>query len=190
YKPAAEGVSASVTLADAGPGEVVPTVRMSPPDAADGAEFINVTSWQGGGLVIEELESTGEPGVFTTAEPVPVGGSWKTMVRYSGGNTLNSMPIYLPEDPAIPVEGVPASPTFERNFQADHEVLQREQKDVAGWLTIVAYLVVAVIALALLVMIAWALHRLAIVVETPRATEQEARASRKEPAPIGAEVTA
>ncbi|HYH62672.1 MAG TPA: hypothetical protein VD766_12465 [Solirubrobacterales bacterium] len=190
YKPAAEGVSANVTLADAGPGEVVPTVRMSPPDAADGAEFINVTSWQGGGLVIEELEPTGEPGVFTTAEPVPVGGSWKTMVRYSGGNTLNSMPIYLPEDPAIPVEGVPASTTFERNFQADHEVLQREQKDVAGWLTIVAYLVVAVIALALLVMIAWALHRLAVVVEAARATEQEARASRKEPAPIGAEVTA
>ncbi len=108
FKPAAEGVSARVTLAEAGPGEVIPTVRMTPTDAADGAEFINVTSWQGGGLVIEELESTGSPGVFTTAEPVPVGGSWKTMVRYSGGNTLNSMPIYLPEDPAIPVEGVPA----------------------------------------------------------------------------------
>ena len=91
------------------------------------------------------------------------------MVRYSGGNTLNSMPIYLPEDPAIPVEGVPASPSFERSFQADHEVLQREQKDVAGWLTIVAYLVVAAIAFALLVMIAWALHRLAVVVEEPSA---------------------
>ncbi len=47
-------------------------------------------------------------------------------------------------------------------------------------LTIVAYLVVAAIAFALLVMIAWALHRLAIVVEVPRAAEQEARASRKE----------
>ena len=52
-------MSARVTLADAGPGEVIPTVRMTPTDAADGAEFINVTSWQGGGLVIEELESTG-----------------------------------------------------------------------------------------------------------------------------------
>ena len=30
FKPAAEGVSAEVTLTEAGPGEVVPTVRMSP----------------------------------------------------------------------------------------------------------------------------------------------------------------
>jgi hypothetical protein len=179
-----------VTLAEAGPGEVIPTVRMTPADAADGAEFINVTSWQGGGLVIEELKPTGSPGVFTTDEPVPVGGSWKTMVRYHGGNTLNSMPIYMPADPAIPVEGVPATPSFERAFQADHEVLQREQKDVAGWLTVVAYLVVASIAFALLVMIAWALHRLAVVIEDPRAAEQEVRTAPPERTKIGPEVTA
>jgi hypothetical protein len=190
FKPAAEDVSARVTLADAGPGEVVPTVRMTPTDAADGAEFINVTSWQGGGLVIAELESTGSPGVFTTNEPVPVGGSWKTMVRYSGGNTLNAMPIYMPEDPAIPVEGVPAEPAFERSFQSDHEVLQREQKDVASWLTILAYIVVASIAFALLVMIAWALHRLAVVIEEPSEQEQEAPATRTERTKIGPEVTA
>jgi hypothetical protein len=190
FKPAAEGVSADVTLVDAGPGEVVPTVRMTPTDAADGAEFINVTSWQGGGLSIAPLEPTGSPGVFTTDEPVPIGGSWKTMVRYSSGNTLNAMPIYLPEDPAIPVDGVPAEPAFERSFTSDHEVLQREQKDVAGWLTIIAYLVVALIAFALLVMIAWALHRLAIVVEEPREQEQEAPSSGRERTKIGPEVTA
>jgi hypothetical protein len=190
FKPAAEGVSARVTLAEAGPGEVVPTVRMTPTDAADGAEFINVTSWQGGGLVIAELESTGSPGIYTTDEPVPVTGSWKTMVRYSNGNTLNSMPIYMPEDTAIPVEGVPAEPSFERSFQADHEVLQREQKDVVGWLTVVAYLVVAFIAFALLVMIAWALHRLAVVVEEPSEQEQEAPATSTERTKIGPEVTA
>jgi hypothetical protein len=190
FKPAADDVSARVTLADAGPGEVVPTVRMTPPDAAEGAEFMNVTAWQGGGLVIAEMESTGSPGVFTTDEPVPVGGSWKTMVRYSRGNTLNSMPIYLPEDPAIPVEGVPASPNFERAFQADHEVLQREQKDVVGWLTIAAYLVVAAIALALLVMIAWALHRLAVAVEDPSAAASEAPTEKRGRSAIGPEVTA
>ena len=177
FKPAAEGVSARVTLADAGPGEVVPTVRMTPTDAADGAEFINVTSWQGGGLVIEELESTGSPGVFTTDEPVPVGGSWKTMVRYSGGNTLNAMPIYMPEDPAIPVEGVPAEPSVRavlpgrpRGPSARAEGRRR-----------LAYgrrlPVVASIAFALLVMIAWALHRLAVVVEEPTEQEQEAPAT-------------
>ena len=190
FKPAAEGVSADVTLVNAGQGEVVPTVRMTPADAANEAEFINITAWQGGGLVIEELESTGELGVFTTAEPVPVGGSWKTMIRFSRGNTLSSSPIYLPDDPAIPVEGVPASPSFERAFVADHEVLQREQKDAAGWLTIIAYLLVASIAFALLVMIAWSLHRLAVAIESPQEVAEPATPEHREPSPIGEEVVA
>lgn len=190
FKPAAEGVSADVTLADAGQGEVVPTVRMTPADAANEAEFINITAWQGGGLVIEELESTGELGVFTTAEPVPVGGSWKTMIRFSRGNTLSSSPIYLPDDPAIPVEGVPASPSFEREFVADHEVLQREQKDAAGWLTVIAYLVVASIAFALLVMIAWSLHRLAVAIESPRKVAEAPAPERRQRSPLQPKVTA
>ncbi|CAN5120890.1 hypothetical protein BH24ACT23_BH24ACT23_05350 [soil metagenome] len=174
-KPAAEGVSASVRLADAGSGEVTPTVRFSPPDAPDGAEFLNVTAWQGGGLRVVPLEAIGEPGVFTTEEPVPVTGEWKTIVRMSRGNTLSAMPIYLPEDPAIPAEGVPAATSLERTFVADHEILQREQKDAAPWLWAVAYAVVAAMAIALLVMIAWALHRLAVAVEQPARTA-EARA--------------
>jgi hypothetical protein len=61
---------------------------------------------------------------------------------------------------------------------------------VAGWLTVVAYLVVAAIAFALLVMIAWALHRLAIVIEDRAEQEQEAPAPRPESTKIGPEVTA
>ena len=171
-KPAQEGVTGHVTLADAGPGEVIPTVRFDPPSAAEGTEFATVTAWQGGRLAVEPLEPTGEPGTYATAEPVPVGGSWKTIVRVSKGNTLSAMPIYLPEDPAIPAEGVPASPSFERPFVADHEILQREQKDAAGSLTAFAYLVVAAIALGLLVLIAWGLHRLAVVAEAPAPMEQ------------------
>jgi hypothetical protein len=188
FKPAAEGVSAKVTLDRPSSEEVVPTVEMSPPDAASGAEFFNVTAWQGGGLVIEELESTGEPGVFRTSEPVPVSGSWKTIVRMSRGNTLSSMPIYLPEDPAIPAKGVPAAASFERTFIADFELLQREQKDVAGWLTVLAYAVVVVIAFALLVMIAWSLHRLALAAGTG-ASAREAAPERREASAIGREVT-
>jgi hypothetical protein len=178
-KPAQEGVTGQVTLAEAGPGEVIPTVRFSPPAAAEDAEFATVTAWQGGGLAVEPLVSTGEPGTYTTEQPVPVGGTWKTIVRVSQGNTLSAMPVYLPEDPAIPAEGVPASPSFERPFVADHEILQREQKDAAGLLTAIAYLAVAAIAFALLVLIAWALHRLAIVVEAP---EPAAEAAETRPA--------
>ena len=173
-KPVQEGVTGRVTLADAGPGQAVPTVRISPPAAAESAEFLNVTAWQGGGLVLEPLEPTGEPGTYTAAKPVPVSGDWKTLVRVSRGNTLSAMPIYLPEDPAIPAEGVAATASFERPFVADHEVLQREQKDAAGWLTAFAYIAVALIALGLLVLIAWALHRLAVVCEAPEPVAEAA----------------
>jgi hypothetical protein len=189
-KPAQEGVTAQVSLAEAGPGEVVPTVRFDPPVAAEDTEFRTVTAWQGGGLAVEPLEPTGEAGTYTTAEPVPVGGDWKTIVRVSRGNTLSAMPIYLPEDPAIPAEGVPASASFERAFVADHEILQREQKDAAGWLTALAYLVVAAIAFALLVLIAWALHRLAVAAEAPAPAEETAPERAAGPSRVGPRVPA
>jgi hypothetical protein len=178
-KPAAEGVSAEVTLADAGPGEVLPTVRFDPADAPADAEFLNVTAWQGGGFVLEELEPAGPKGTYTTAEAVPIGGTWKTLIRMSRGNTLSAVPIFLPDDPAIPVAGVAANPSFERPFVSDHSILQREQKDAAGWVTTLAYLLVAAIALALLVLIAWALHRLAVASEGPLTEGSAARASAK-----------
>ncbi len=71
------------------------------------------------------------------------------------------MPVYLPEDRAIPVAGVPAPARFERPFVADHKVLQREQKTAAPALTAIAYGAVIGIALALLALLAWGLHRLA-----------------------------
>ena len=185
-KPAQEGVTGQVTLADADPGEAIPTVRFDPPSAAEDTEFATVTAWQGGGLAVEPLEPTDEAGTYATDKPVPVGGDWKTIVRVSRGNTLSAMPIYLPVDPAIPAEGVPATDSFERPFVADHEILQREQKDAAGWLTAFAYLVVAAISFGLLVLIAWALHRLAVVAEAPApapesATERSSSASRVGP---------
>ena len=170
-KPAVEGVRAEVTLEEVRGGAeraVVPTVRFDPPDAPEGAEMLNVTTWQGGGFVLADLEPTGEPGTFRVAEPVPVHGTWKSLVRMSRGNTLSAIPIFLPEDAAIPAEEVPAPPRFEREFIADHLILQREQKDVPAWLSTVGYLTVASIALALLVLIAWALHRLAVAAEGQR----------------------
>ena len=129
--------------------------------------------------MVEPLEPTDEPGTYMTDDPVPVAGDWKTLVRVSRGNTLSAMPIYLPEDPAIPAEGVPASASFERPFVADHEILQREQQDAAGWLTAFAYVTVALIALGLLALIAWALHRLAVVREAPGAPPKRLRSARR-----------
>ena len=82
------------------------------------------------------------------------------MIRLHSGNSLSAMPVYLPEDKAIPVAGVPAPAHFERSFVADHQVLQREQKTAAPALTAIAYGAVIALALALLALLAWGLHRL------------------------------
>ena len=171
YKPADQGVSARVGLTDVqgSPARTVnATVSIDPPSAADDAEWLTATAWQGGGLVVDRLERSG-PGTYRTTEPIPVHGQWKALIRLHKGNSLTGVPIYLPNDPAIPAREVPASPRFTRPFVADHKILQREQKAAAGWLTFAAYGVVLAIALSLLGLLAWGLHRLAVSVPGPRA---------------------
>ncbi|HEY5942517.1 MAG TPA: hypothetical protein VIT89_06645 [Solirubrobacterales bacterium] len=163
YTPTQDGVSAQVALRDVGGAsgrEVEATVRMNPPDAAADAEWFDVTAWQGGGLVVAPLEPTA-PGVYRTSEPIPVHGNWKAMIRLHDGSSLTALPIYLPRDEAIPVGEVPATAQFTRSFDDEHQLLQRESKGGPPALVAVAYSTVVAIALSLLALLAWALHRLA-----------------------------
>jgi hypothetical protein len=155
--------SADVRLTDvpsSGGREVQATIRVSPADSLDDANFANVTAWQGGGSVISDLREVA-PGVYRTADPIPVHDGWKAMVRVHTGSSLVAVPIYLPRDAAIPAPEVPARATFTRRFVRDVKVLQREQKSgVPSGLKLIAYLTVAAIAALLLAMIGWALLRL------------------------------
>lgn len=160
YTPTREGVSADVVLRPLGPGEVEATLTLHPPDAAAAAEWFELTSWQGGGLVVAPLREIAS-GRYRTTEPVPVDGNWKSMVRLHAGRSLTALPIFLPRDPAIPVGEVPAPPRFSRAFVDEHKLLQREQTGGSPVVVALAYATVLGIALSLLALIAWALHRLA-----------------------------
>jgi hypothetical protein len=157
------GVTAQVSLRDV-PGQdgrhVAATVAIDPPSAAEGARWINVTSWQGGGLVVDHLEEV-RPGVYRTTEPIPVHGEWKSMVRLHVGRSITAVPIFLPEDEAIPANEVPAAATFTRTFVADKSILQREAKEGAAVLSALGYGVVLLIAASLLALLAWGLARTA-----------------------------
>jgi hypothetical protein len=78
---------------------------------------------------------------------VPLDGDWKAMVRLHVGSAILAMPIYMPGDSAIPAKEIPAQSHFERAFQLDHEVLRREERGAASWLTGAAYGMLAAIAL-------------------------------------------
>ncbi len=138
WTTAPENVRAQVTLHDLRPGperEVGATVRIDPPQAAEDPAWLNVTAWQGGGLVVNRLAARGN-GVYRTTEPIPVHGDWKASIRLQRGREILGLPVYMPEDTAIPAPKVPAKQSFTRPFVNDSELLQREQKPgVPGWLT-------------------------------------------------------
>ena len=145
-------------------GRVHVTLRMHPAAAAHGAQWFNVTAWQGarqgdGGLVIKDLHET-SPGVYQTEGTVPVFGEWKALVRLHKGRSLMALPIYLPADPAIPAPQVPPWPMVTRPFVREKSILQREAVGSSQWLQRPAYAVLGALAMVWVGSLGWGLRRL------------------------------
>ncbi|GAC1441810.1 MAG: hypothetical protein NVSMB55_10570 [Mycobacteriales bacterium] len=166
-----EPVSAEVTLREvsAAPNRTVSAViHLTPANAADGAAWFTATSWQGGGEVVDRLRKTG-PGTWETTRPVPVHDSWKTTLRMNRGTDIIGLPVYMPEDRAIPAKEIPATASFTRRFIRDKKLLQREQKPgVPSYLWTLAYGVVGLLAALALVCIAAGTAWAARKAEAPR----------------------
>ena len=166
---APSGLEAETTIVadEQGPQgrEVQAEFRFNEPPV-DGAEaWLTVTAWQGGrgsaGLHVQPLEEV-SPTLWRTTEPVPVDGTWKTMVRVHDGRELRAMPIYLPEDAALDEPAVPVTDGVVRPFGEEKLILQRELKDdVPGWLWGVAGLVVLLCSLVLVLGLGWGVSRYA-----------------------------
>ncbi|HXR29708.1 MAG TPA: hypothetical protein VN752_01035 [Solirubrobacterales bacterium] len=185
HAPAEDGVRANVALREVRGGperQVAATVRIVPRDAAEDAEWFNVTAWQGGGLVVNPLERIAA-GVYRTTQPIPVHGSWKALLRLHEGSSLTALPIFLPRDEAIPAAEVPASPAFERVFVDETQLLQREKTGGSITVTALAYASVAGIALSLLALLAWGLHRLSFPPDPARRRPAKVPTARRAPAP-------
>lgn len=133
-------------------------------------------AWQGKGFFFRKLERIG-PGEYRTDEPLPVYGTWKSIVRFHAGNTLMGAPIFQPKDSGIPAAEVPALPQVTRALQADRVVLQREYKFEQGWLQMVGYLFVLAVALTLLGLLAWGIQR----ISNPLTEEQQSGRGLDEP---------
>ncbi len=166
-----QNATASFTLSEAPPvnGEryVTADVRLNPPDViGDNPNWVSVLGWQGGlpngrGQFIDHLEQVG-PGHFRSTQPMPVSGTWKTLLRVHDGSTLTAVPIYLHGDPGIGAEEVPAEPEFTRPFVSEITILQRERSpDIPAALWLIGCLVVLVCSLAMIAGIAWGGGRLA-----------------------------
>lgn len=160
----AQDVRAQVALRtiQGGPDRTVEaTVRVTPASAAKNADWLSVTAWQGKGkLIVDELDEV-SPGVYRTTQPIPVSGTWKSLVRLHKGDSLVTAPIYMPADSAIPAKEIPATARMDRAFIADKKVLQREAKGgVSGGLWTVGYLIVGSIAGGMTLLLGWGMVRL------------------------------
>jgi hypothetical protein len=152
---------AQIELTDVRSGpdrEALATVRLDPPDAADGANWFYILAWAGGGdRVVDRLERVA-PGVYRSTEPIPLGGRWKVGLRLNRGNERGAVPMRLPVDRGLPNAEqtlpavataeelehamressgaeLPAPASFNRPFGDDNLIVLRETKgDVAGWL--------------------------------------------------------
>jgi hypothetical protein len=159
-------VVARVTLTDvptdAGRQALV-SLAVDPPSAVRDPEWFTVTAWQGaaegdGGLVIAPLRDQGG-GRWATDRPVPLHDQWKALVRWQSGDSIQVVPLYLPEDPAIPAAGVDAPAQFERSFVPDKDVLQREAIGGTPGLQRLAYALLALIGITWLASIGLGLRR-------------------------------
>ncbi|MGY1837422.1 hypothetical protein ACI79P_20240 [Blastococcus sp. SYSU DS0510] len=135
-------------------------VRLDPAGFPDDPAWVQITAWQGQGLVVTPLERVGE-GEYRTTEPVPLHGTWKTLLRVHDGRVLTAFPIYLPRDEAIPADEIPAEDGMTRSAIPEIDILQRELKDAGGGLWLVANLVVLACTLALVAAMAWGVGRYA-----------------------------
>jgi hypothetical protein len=181
-----ENAVASVVLTDlpSEPGKrmVSARVQIDPEDLISGdPEWVTILAWQGHldndrGLVIDTLKKTG-PGYYESTKPIPVWGTWKTLIRIQDGTTMAGAPIFLAADPGIGAEETPALSAFQRPFVEEITILQRERNlDHPSWLFSVASLVVLFCTLVLIAALTWGAGRI-----NDRDTRTDAEAETKDP---------
>ena len=166
-----QNVTATITLTEAAanPGQrmVNADVRINPPNfISEDPNWVSILAWQGHlqnqrGQVVDNLEKLG-PGHYRTTGPVPVWGTWKTLLRVHDGQTLTAAPIYLAGDPGIGAAEVPAQASMTRPFVAEVTILQRERNpDTPIVLWTIGCLIVLFCTLVLIGGLSWGAGRIA-----------------------------
>jgi hypothetical protein len=127
------------------------------------------------GLLIDRLQQVpGQPGHYRSTQPVPVWGSWKTLLRVQDGYMMTAVPIYEPADDAIPAPEVPALQSFNRPFVQEVTILQRERDQNAPvWLFTAGSIVVLIFTLMVIAGLTWGAGRLNNAVAEPEPVEEK-----------------
>jgi len=129
-------------------------VTLEPADAARTATAFALSSWQGGATVSADLKQV-SVGRYVSSRPVPVTGTWKTMVSLQRGDEVMAAPVYLPADPEIGAPEVPALPERTERFVRNTTILLREVRGGPPGAAVAAYSGLAVVAAIYIALIAF-----------------------------------
>jgi hypothetical protein len=159
-------LTAAGTDADTGAptADVVATLDPDAARAADGGAWFVLLAWQGagdggpGGFELTDMVRQPD-GTWRGERPIPVGGTFKTLLRLHSGSGMQAVPIWLPADEALDAAEVPAV-DGPRAFQREKSILQREAKTDNVGLERAAYVALALLAGAWMVILSWGLRRL------------------------------
>ena len=138
-------VTAALTMTPAGDGLVEVEAVLGPDDAADGARWFQVSSWQGGELALTGLTEVA-PGRWVSDEPVPVTGSHKSLLRLHRDGQMMTVPVFLPADPEIDEPEIPAEARTQP-FESESKYLLRETEEGSTWFAYAIYGLLSVVAL-------------------------------------------
>lgn len=175
--PRGEGeVVGDVTIERLDDEHGVVSVTLDPPDAAEGARWFLVSSWQGGGRTSGHMKRVG-PGQYVADTAIDLTGDYKSLLRLHRGNEMMSIPVRLPEDPGI---GEPEIPAEDRRtaFVYEEEYLQREVAAYDGggpWFARFTFALLGLIAVgwvSSLAVASWGLHRHGVPAEHPAAPRE------------------
>lgn len=159
-------------------GDVMTVTATLSDDLVEGdPTWVQITAWQGGGegVVTDNLKKVGD-NTYESTIPIPVGGTWKTLLRVQDGRTLTAAPIYLAPDEAIDAEEFTVTDGEPVEFVPEIEILQRERDFSApAWLWGVANLVVLITSLAVLIGICVSVSRFSSRLREQAESEAAAR---------------
>jgi hypothetical protein len=175
--------NATITLSElpsaAGQRMVSADVQLTPANmVSQQPDWVTILSWQGRmennrGLQIDRLDKVG-PGHYRSTQPLPVWGSWKTLLRVQDGYTMTAVPIYEPADDAIPAPEVPALSSINRPFVQEITILQRERdQNAPAWLFTAGSIVVLFFTLMVIAGLTWGAGRLNNAVTEPEPVEEK-----------------
>jgi hypothetical protein len=101
------------------------SLQLQPADAAQGADYFELLSWQGGKARQTPLISDGAGG-YRSARPVPTGGTWKSAVFLTRRDVLAALPISMPADAEYNIAAVKVEPQRQAAFLPADKVMMAE----------------------------------------------------------------